>query len=62
MATILPLSPTVTTIFKKFLDKLSDEKVLGPEALNALRDCLEQEKLDPESLQKAVLTTVEPPK
>jgi hypothetical protein len=52
-----PLSPTVTAIFAEFLKKLEDEKTLSTEAIAALRDNFDQQKLDPESLRKAIFTT-----
>jgi hypothetical protein len=55
----LPLSPTVASIFTEFLKKLESEKILGAEALEALRQAFEEQKLDAESLRKAVFTTAE---
>jgi hypothetical protein len=49
-----PLSPTVASIFGEFIKKLESEKVLGAEAIEALRQAFEEQKLDPESLRKAV--------
>ncbi len=49
-----PLSPTVAAIFAEFLKKLESEQTLGPDAINALRQKLEAQTLDAESLRKAV--------
>jgi hypothetical protein len=57
-----PLSSTVSSVFTQFLKKLEGDKVLGKEALDALRQSLEQQKFDPENLRKAVLTADEPSK
>jgi hypothetical protein len=54
--TLPPLSSTVASVFAKFLAKLESEKILGKEAIEALRQSLEQQKLDPESLRKALFT------
>lgn len=51
-----PLSPTVASIFAEFLKKLESEKILGPAAIDALKQSLDEQKLDPESLRKAVFT------
>jgi hypothetical protein len=49
-----PLSPTVSSIFAEFLKKLEAEKALGVEAIGALRQAFDEQKLDPESLRNAV--------
>jgi hypothetical protein len=56
-----PLSSTVSTVFAEFTKKLEDEKILNEAALKALRLCLEQQKLDHESLRKALFTINETP-
>jgi len=42
------------SIFTEFLKKLESEQTLGPDAINALRQKLEEQTLDAESLRKAV--------
>jgi hypothetical protein len=54
-----PLSSTVASIFAEFLTKLESEKILGKEAIDSLRQSFEQQKLDPESLRKALFTPSE---
>ncbi|WP_292533632.1 hypothetical protein [Methylocystis sp.] len=49
-----PLSATVTLVFAEFLKKLESEKTIGNEAVEALRQSLEQQKLDVDSLRKAL--------
>lgn len=49
-----PLSPTVAAIFAEFLKKLEAEKTLSPNGIQALGQALEDQKLDPESLRKAL--------
>jgi hypothetical protein len=58
---LVPLSPTVAAIFSEFLKKLQDENVLGASAIEALGQALEKQKLDPESLRKAMVTPAEGP-
>jgi hypothetical protein len=55
-----PLSPTVASIFSEFLKKLEDEKILGPEAIEALRQNLTRQKLDPQTLRQAVFAVQQP--
>jgi hypothetical protein len=55
----LPLSPTVASIFAEFLKKLESEKILGAGAIDELRQAFDEQKLDPESLRKAVFTPAE---
>lgn len=57
--TLPPLSSTVTSVFAEFLKKLESENTLGKEAIDGLRHSLEQQKLDPESLRKALFTATE---
>jgi hypothetical protein len=57
-----PLSSTVTSVFAEFLKKLESEKTLGKKAIDELRQSFEEQKLDPESLRKALFTASEPPK
>jgi hypothetical protein len=51
-----PLSPTVASIFAEFLKKLESEKALEAESLKALQQALNEQKLDPETLRKAIFT------
>jgi hypothetical protein len=53
----LPLSSTVASVFAAFVKKLTDEKALAPEAIEALRKALEDQELDPESLREALFTS-----
>jgi hypothetical protein len=57
---IAPLSPTVASIFSEFLKKLEAEKILGVQAIEALRNILDEQKLDPESLRKVLFMPTEP--
>ncbi|HZL31583.1 MAG TPA: hypothetical protein VFC54_11070 [Pseudolabrys sp.] len=57
-----PLSSTVSSVFAEFLKKLEAEKTLEAPAIAALKLALEQQKLDPESLRKAIVTPGEPAK
>lgn len=52
--TVLPLSPTVAAIFAEFCKKLDSEKVLNIAAIDALRQALDAQKLDPDSLREAI--------
>jgi hypothetical protein len=54
-----PLSPTVASIFAEFLKKLEKEKMLGAESIKALEQAFDEQKLDPESLRRAVFTVSE---
>ena len=54
-----PLSPTVASIFGEFLKNLETENTLGEEAIESLKQALNEQRLDPESLRNAVFT---PPK
>lgn len=54
-----PLSSTVSSVFDAFIKKLEDEKVLEPAALEALKQSLMQQKLDPASLREAMFTPSE---
>jgi hypothetical protein len=49
-----PLSPTVASIFAEFLKKLESEKTLGAESIKLLQQALNEQKLDPETLRKAL--------
>ena len=49
-----PLSPTVASIFAEFLKKLESGKALGAESIKALQQALDEQKLDPETLRKAI--------
>ena len=49
-----PLPPTVNSVFSQFLKKLSDEKVLGKAALDALAENLYGQRLDPDTFRKAI--------
>ena len=55
-----PLSQTVAAIFAEFLKKLESEKTLGDVSIKALRQAFDEQKLDPESLRKAIFTAEEP--
>jgi hypothetical protein len=56
---LIPLSPTVASIFAEFLKKLETEKTVGADAIEALRKAFDEQKFDPESLRKAVFAPVE---
>jgi hypothetical protein len=56
---LLPLSPTVASIFGEFLKTLESEKALGARAIEALRQTFDEQRLDPESLRKAIFTAPE---
>jgi len=49
-----PLSPTVASIFGEFLKRLEEQTLLDARAIEALREALEEQKLDPESLRAAI--------
>jgi hypothetical protein len=49
-----PLSPTVASIFAEFLKKLESEKTLEAESIKSLQQALNEQKLDPETLRKAI--------
>ncbi len=51
-----PLSPTVASIFAEFLKTLEGGEILGADAIEALQQTFEEQKLDAESLRKAVFT------
>ena len=51
-----PLSATVSSVFDAFIKKLGEEQVLDPAALNALKESLTQQRLDPASLREAIFT------
>lgn len=51
-----PLSSTVSSVFEAFIKKLGDEKVLEGGALEALKESLMEQKLDPGSLRQAMFT------
>lgn len=52
-----PLSSTVSAVFEQFVRKLSEEKVLGKSALEALTENLHGQKLDAETLRAAIFKT-----
>lgn len=52
-----PFSATVTSVFDAFVKRLEDHKALSVEALAALRQALDQHKLDAESLRDAIFTS-----
>ena len=56
-----PLSPTVASIFAEFLKKIESEKALGAESIKALQQALGDQKLDPETLRKAIFSSGETP-
>lgn len=49
-----PLSSTVETVFHAFLEQLEGDDAFPKESLANLRQALEAQKLDPESLRKAL--------
>jgi hypothetical protein len=49
-----PLSSTVSSVFDSFLKKLEANTILDENARAALAECLHGQKLDPESLRKAI--------
>jgi hypothetical protein len=49
-----PLSSTVETVFNAFLKQLEGDDTIPKESVANLRNVLEQQKLDPESLRKAL--------
>jgi hypothetical protein len=57
-----PLSSTVISVFDQFLKKLEDEKVLTTCAQEALAQSLHEQKLDHESLRRALFKPDESPK
>jgi hypothetical protein len=54
--TLPPLSSTVASVFSEFLKQLERDKTVGKDAIDALRQNLEQQKLDPESLRHALFS------
>ena len=54
-----PLSSTVASVFAAFVKKLEEEKTLPPAAIEALRQALDQQQLDADSLRAALFTTNE---
>ncbi len=54
-----PLSSTVASILAEFLKKLESEKTLGVESTKALQQAFNEQKLDPETLRKAIFTAGE---
>jgi len=57
-----PLSSTATSVFEEFIKKLGDEQILESAALEALRESLIQQRLDPASLREAIFTPTVPEK
>jgi hypothetical protein len=57
-----PLSSTVSSVFEGFLKKLEDEKVLSKSAQEALAQSLSEQKLDSDTLRKAIFTSDAVPK
>jgi hypothetical protein len=57
-----PLSSTASAVFEAFIKKLGEEQVLAPPELEALKESLMQQKLDPVSLRGAMFATSEPKK
>ena len=57
---LVPLSPTVASILAEFLKKLEADKILGHQAIEALRQTFDDQKFDPESLRRAVFVPSEP--
>jgi hypothetical protein len=55
-----PLSPTVASILAEFLKKLESEKTLGDEPIKALQQAFDEQRLDPESLRKAIFAADKP--
>ncbi|KRB29710.1 hypothetical protein ASD99_23870 [Mesorhizobium sp. Root695] len=55
-----PLSSTVETIFTAFLKQLEADETIPKDAIKNLRNTLEGQKLDAESLRKALFPPTEP--
>jgi hypothetical protein len=53
---LIPLSPTVMSIFVEFIKKLEAEEILLAAAIETLRQTFDQQKLDAESLRKAIFS------
>ena len=59
----LPLwSSTVAAVFDQFLKKLKDENVLNDAAYKSLEKNLREQKIDYDSLRKAIFESNEPSK
>lgn len=61
VATPPPLSSTVSSVFDQFLKQLADEKVLNAAAQEALAQSLHDQKLDHETLSRALFKPDESP-
>jgi hypothetical protein len=48
-------------VFDQFLKRLEDREVLGTAAQKALSQSFREQKLDPETLRKAMFKAEEPP-
>lgn len=55
-----PLSQTVSSVFDQFLKRLEDQGLLGTAAREALSQSLREQKLDAETLRKAIFKADEP--
>jgi hypothetical protein len=53
-STAPPLSPTVATVFSNFLKRLESEKIADAETIERVRNALNEQNLDPESLRAAL--------
>ena len=60
ITTPTPLSSTVSSVFDQFLKKLEDEKILNTRAQEALAQNLHDQKLDHETLRKALFKADKP--
>jgi hypothetical protein len=49
-----PLSSTVASILAEFLKKLESEKTLEAESIKALQQAFDEQRLDHETLRKAI--------
>lgn len=61
-AELPPLTPTVAEIFDAFVVELAEKKLLTPAGIEALRETLSSQKLDANSLRRAIFTASEPSK
>lgn len=53
-----PLSPTVQSVFEEFLKKLQDQKTLDDKTIEKLRNALDLQKFDPESLRSVIFDEI----
>lgn len=55
-----PLSPTVKCVFDEFLKALEEEKLLSTAIREALAENLYNQRIDHDTLRKAIFETSEP--